>query len=152
MRQPRAGAALFVSGERFEHRLRVRFGECDPQGIVFNAHYVAYFDVALTELWRAALGSWGAMVERGVDAVVAQLEVRFHAPARADDLITLAVGVEALGRTSLTTVVDVARDGELLVAGRLRHVFVDAGTWQKTPMPDWIREGLSPYLVTTSVD
>ena len=75
----------------------------------------------------------------------------FHAPARADDLITLGVGVEALGRTSLTTVVDVARDGELLVAGRLRHVFVDARTWQKTPMPDWIRAGLSPYLVT-SVD
>jgi acyl-CoA thioester hydrolase len=90
---------------RFEHRLRVRFGECDPQGIVFNAHYVAYFDV----------------------------------------------GVEALGTTSLTTVVDVTRDGELLVAGRLRHVFVDARTWQKTPMPDWIRSGLSPYLVR-SVD
>ena len=42
---------------RCEHVLRVRFGECDPQGIVFNAHYVAYFDVALTELWREALGS-----------------------------------------------------------------------------------------------
>jgi acyl-CoA thioester hydrolase len=136
---------------RFEHRLRVRFGECDPQGIVFNAHYIAYFDVGLTELWREALGSWGGMVERGVDAVVAHLDVRFEAPARADDLITLAVGVEALGTTSLTTVVDVARDGELLVAGRLRHVFVDARTWQKTPMPDWIRSGLSPYLVR-SVD
>ena len=62
---------------RFEHQLRVRFGECDPQGIVFNAHYVAYFDVALTELWREALGSWGAMVERGVDAAVAHLDVAF---------------------------------------------------------------------------
>jgi acyl-CoA thioester hydrolase len=45
----------------------------------------------------------------------------------------------------------VTRDGELLVAGRLRHVFVDARTWQKTPMPDWIRAGLSAYLVR-SVD
>jgi acyl-CoA thioester hydrolase len=133
---------------RFEHQLRVRFGECDPQGIVFNAHYVAYFDVALTELWREALGSWSAMVERGVDAVVAHLDVDFRAPARADDLVTLGVGVEALGRTSLTTVVDVRRDGDLLVRGRLRHVFVDARTWEKTPMPEWIREGLGAYLVT----
>lgn len=130
---------------RFEHPLRVRFGECDPQGIVFNAHYVAWFDVVLTELWREALGGWGAMVERGVDAVVAHLGVDFHAPARADDLVVLGVSVEALGTTSLTTVLEIRRDGELLVQGRMRHVFVDAGTWSKLPMPDWIREGLGRY-------
>ncbi len=37
----------------FVHELRVRYGECDPQGIVFNANYLLYFDVAFTELWRA---------------------------------------------------------------------------------------------------
>ena len=132
---------------RFEHPLRVRFGECDPQGIVFNANYVAWFDVALTELWREALGSWGAMVERGIDAVVAHLDVTFHAPARSDELVTLSVGVESLGTTSLLTVIDVSRAGELLVQGRMRHVFVDAESWRKAPMPDWIRVGLSPYLL-----
>ena len=40
----------------FVHEIRVRYGECDPQGIVFNANYLAYFDVAFTELWRAAVG------------------------------------------------------------------------------------------------
>ena len=107
---------------------------------------MAWFDVALTELWREALGSWGAMVERGIDAVVAHLDVDFHAPARADDLVVLSVGVEALGVTSLRTVVDVRRGDELLVRGRLRHVFVSADTWEKTPAPDWIRDGLTRYL------
>ena len=37
----------------FVHELRVRYGECDPQGIVFNANYLAYFDHTVTELWRA---------------------------------------------------------------------------------------------------
>ena len=37
---------------RFSHRLRVRYGECDPQGIVFNANYMLYVDVVFTELWR----------------------------------------------------------------------------------------------------
>ena len=124
----------------------MRFGECDPQGIVFNAHYVAWFDVVLTELWREALGSWGAMVESGVDAVVAHLEVDFHAPARADDLVVLGVTVEALGTTSLNTVLEIRRDDELLVEGRMRHVFVDARTWSKVPMPDWIREGLGRFV------
>lgn len=36
---------------RFAHEFRVRYGECDPQGIVFNPNYVAYFDHAMTELW-----------------------------------------------------------------------------------------------------
>ncbi len=40
----------------FVHELRVRYGECDPQGIVFNANYLLYFDVAFTELWREAVG------------------------------------------------------------------------------------------------
>ena len=40
------------------HQLRVRYGECDAQGIVFNANYVAYFDVAITELWRDTVGPW----------------------------------------------------------------------------------------------
>jgi acyl-CoA thioester hydrolase len=130
----------------FEHELRVRFGEADPQGIVFNAHYVAWFDVALTELFRAALGSWSAMVARGVDAVVAEITARFVAPARADDLVVLRIWVERLGTTSMESVVEVRRDGELLVEGRLRHVFVDAQAWTKTPVPDFVREALAPYL------
>ena len=129
----------------FTHPLRVRFGECDPQGIVFNAHYVAWFDVALTELWREALGSWAAMVERGVDAVVAELTVRYRAPARADELLELRVAVEGFGTTSLRTRVDVRRGDALLAEGRLRHVFVDAATWAPVPAPDWIRDALAPY-------
>lgn len=129
----------------FVHELRVRYGECDPQGIVFNANYLLYFDVAFTEFWREALGSWNEMVERGVDAVVAEANARFRSPARFDDEVQLQVRVAELGRTSITTAIDVCRDGEVLVEGRLRHVFVDAKTWKKVEMPDWIREGLEEY-------
>jgi acyl-CoA thioester hydrolase len=134
----------------FVHELRVRYGECDPQGIVFNANYVAYFDVAFTELWREALGTWQEMVERGVDAVVAEVNVRFRAPARFDDLLQLQARVARLGTTSTTTEIDVVRDGQVLVEGRLRHVFLDTGTWQKTQIPDWVRGGLEPFVLATA--
>jgi acyl-CoA thioester hydrolase len=134
----------------FTHPLRVRFGECDPQGIVFNAHYVAYFDVAVTELWRETLGGWGAMKERGVDAVVGEINARFHAPARTDELLELRACVEAFGTTSLRLRVDVAREGFVLVEGRLRYVFVDARSWAPVPIPDWIRDGLAPYAEATA--
>jgi acyl-CoA thioester hydrolase len=131
----------------FVHELRVRYGECDPQGIVFNANYLLYFDVALTELWRSAIGAWQEMVERGVDAVVAEANARFRAPARYDDVLQLHAQVTRIGTTSFTTQIDVLRDGELLVEGRLQHVFVDAETWRKTEVPDWIRDGLRRFAV-----
>jgi acyl-CoA thioester hydrolase len=129
----------------FVHELRVRYGECDPQGIVFNANYLLYFDVAFTELWRAAVGPWQDMVERGVDAVVAEANVKFRAPARYDDVLELRAWIDELGTTSMTTRIDVVRDGEVLVEGRLRHVCVDTRTWGKTPVPDWIRDPLERF-------
>ena len=127
----------------FVHELRVRYGECDPQGIVFNANYLLYFDVAFTEYWRDRVGPWDDMAQYGVDAVVAEANLRFRAPARFDDVLTLEVTTEELGTTSTTTRVDIRRDGELLVECRLRHVFVDRETWAKTVIPDAIREQLA---------
>src|SRR5689334_21976843 len=73
----------------FVHTLRVRYGECDLQGSVINANYLVYYDVAFTELWREAVGPWLEMVDRGVDAVVAEANVRFRSRARYDDVIDL---------------------------------------------------------------
>jgi acyl-CoA thioester hydrolase len=132
--------------EPFVHELRVRYGECDPQGIVFNANYLLYFDVAFTELWRVAVGPWQEMVARGVDAVVAEARLRFHAPARFDDELRLRASVRSLGTTSITTQIDVLCGERLLVEGELRHVCVDTAGWAKTDVPDWVRSGLEPFL------
>jgi acyl-CoA thioester hydrolase len=129
----------------FEHELRVRYGECDPQGIVFNANYLAYFDIAVTELWRAAFGSWEAMVRRGVDVVVGEANVRFRAPARFDDVVTLRAHVARFGTTSLTLELEIARGEELLVNGWLRQVCVDSATLGKTEVPAWLRAGLERF-------
>jgi acyl-CoA thioester hydrolase len=130
----------------FVHELRVRYGECDPQGIVFNPNYLAYFDVAVTELWRAtALGSYEAMVQRGLDVVVGEANLRFRAPARFDDLIAIHARFAKFGTTSATLEMEIRRDGELLIEGWLRQVFVDAQTFKKTEIPGWAREALGVY-------
>jgi len=129
----------------FVHELRVRYGECDPQGIVFNANYLLFFDVAFTELWRAAIGPWQEMVERGIDAVVAETNIRFLAPARFDDVLRLKAQVARLGATAITTEIDVMRGDQLLVEGWLRHVCVDTADWSKTELPQWVRSGLRRF-------
>jgi acyl-CoA thioester hydrolase len=130
----------------FVHRHRVRYHECDPQGIVFNGNWFQYFDVTLTELWRVAFGSYATVMERGSDVVVVEATARYLAPARFEDEIEIAMAYEKLGTTSTVSRFDATRDGERLVEGRLVHVFVDAETMAKQPIPGWAREALVPYL------
>ena len=132
-------------GRRHQHVLRVRYGECDPQGIVFNANYLMYADVAFTELWREAIGPWLEMTERGYDAVVAEARLSFRAPARFDDELDVALRIAHRGRSSIATAVEVLRRDELLVEGELRHVVLSTGTWRPVQMPDWIRTGLERF-------
>src|SRR6478609_8694198 len=119
----------------FVHKLRVRYGECDPQGIVFNANYLLYFDVAFTEMWRVAVGPWNEMVQAGLDAVVAESHLAYRQPARFDDELRLELAVTRLGTTAVTTSIDVMRGDELLLEGWLRHVCVSTSTWKKTELP-----------------
>jgi acyl-CoA thioester hydrolase len=136
----------------FVHRLRVRYSECDPQGVVFNAHFVTYFDIALTELWREAIGPYGEMTATGTDMVVAEVRVRYHAPARFDDLLDIGVAPTRLGNTALSTRIEAHRHGELAVEGEMRHVFVDIATRHKQPIPDDVRRRLEPYLASTTAE
>ena len=140
------GGTLRRVPRAFSHRIRVRYGECDPQGIVFNANYFLYFDVALTELWREAIGPYQEMIDRyGVDLVVGEARCTYRAPARFDELIDLEMAVTRLGTTGMTSRIRILRDGALLVEGEMRHVFVEPDTHAKAPIPDAIRAALEPY-------
>ena len=126
----------------FTHRIRVRYGECDPQGVAFNANYLAWFDVVITELWRERLGGYAELVETGVDSVVAEATVRFLAPVVFDDLIDLEVSIGHIGNTSLVTEHRVLREGEPCAEGSVRYVFVATAGGRPTPIPDAVRSAL----------
>ena len=130
--------------EPFRHQLRVRYNECDPQGVVFNANYLTYFDLTMTELWRE-LGGYQAMVDAGVDMVVAEARILYRSPLRFDDEFEARVTVSELGETSMSTEVELARDGETVAQGELRYVFIESGGSAKQPIPDQIRDRLSAY-------
>jgi acyl-CoA thioester hydrolase len=129
------------------HRIRVRYSDCDPQGVLFNANYLTYFDIAMTELWRESIGPYEeAMARHGVDMVVAEARVRYLAPVRFDEEVELVAGELQLGNTSMTTRLRIEREGTRAAEGELRHVFVTYGTSEKTPIPEAVREALQPYV------
>jgi acyl-CoA thioester hydrolase len=131
----------------FTHELRVRYGECDAQGIVFNANFLAYVDVALTEIWRQAMGSYDRLLATGVDTVVAEANMRFLAPGRFDDVLRIEGGFDGLGTTSTTLRLRFRRDDDLLVEADIRYVFVDLEGWEKAEIPGIVREKLQPLLL-----
>jgi acyl-CoA thioester hydrolase len=135
-----------MTGEPFVNHLRVRYSECDPQGVVFNAHYLAYIDHTITELWRAAFGGYQVMLDQGVDIVVAEVKMRFRGSARFDDELSLEATVTHMGTTSMTSAHRFRRGEDVLLEAEIRHVFIETDSASKTPIPGWARDGLAPWV------
>lgn len=128
----------------FRHELRVRWNECDPQGIVFNANYVTYVDLTVTELWRGLFGGYADFVARNdTDLVVAEIALRFRGSARFDDVIGVTLDPVLTSASSITTGIAIDRAGEMLVEGTVRHVCVDATELTKRQAPDELRAALA---------
>ena len=131
-------------GEPFSHTLRVRYNECDPQGVVFNANYLIYFDITMSELWRE-LGGYQEMVDSGVDMVVAEAKIRYRAPLRFDDEFEVHATIANVDEDSMTTALVIMRGRDRVSEGELRHVFIESGGGPKAPIPERIREQLERY-------
>jgi YbgC/YbaW family acyl-CoA thioester hydrolase len=131
---------------RFFHRLRVRWAEVDMQQIVFNAHYLMYFDVAITEYWRAlALPYADAMHRLGGELYLKKAAVEFDAPARMDDTLDIAMGCTRLGNSSMTMTGAIFRGEQQLITGELIYVFADPASLTPRPIPDALRHVLLGY-------
>jgi acyl-CoA thioester hydrolase len=132
-----------MSSASYAMPLRVRYVECDMQGRVFNAHYLTWVDMAHTEALRDIAGGYTAMVDAGIDVVVAAAELSFRKPATFDDELVVEVRLAEPGTTSLRSDFTILRGAELIADCTMTHVCVDAKTFVKTPWPDWFREGLA---------
>jgi acyl-CoA thioester hydrolase len=127
----------------FFHPRRVQYAEIDAQGVVFNAHYLTYFDTALTEYMRA-LGYDYLNVARqsGDDFHTVRALVEFRGPVHFDDEIEVYARVARLGRSSLRFVLEIYRKGEeqLLTSGEVVWVNVNQSTHKSVPLPDKLVE------------
>lgn len=122
--------------------LRVRYHECDAQGVVFNANYFAWADMGSTEFWRGAFGGYERLVAEGLETVVVAAEGAFRRPARFDELLEVETTVTAIGVTSFALTSCFRRDGEELATITVRAVFVDVRLEGKREPPPEVRAAL----------
>ncbi|HQY76786.1 MAG TPA: YbgC/FadM family acyl-CoA thioesterase [Rhodoferax sp.] len=128
------------------HRLRVRWAEVDMQKIVFNAHYLMYFDTAMADYWRElAVPYEAAMHLLNGDLYVKKASVEYFSSARYDDQLEIGLRCGRIGNSSIIFDGAIFRGDTLLVTGELIYVFADPATQTSRPVPDALRDLLMAY-------
>ena len=121
---------------------RIRFSDCDVQGIVYNPTYLVYWDDAFTDYMDAIGCSWDHMVANGDDVVLARTEIDYRRSAGMGQVVRTTVRVAGIGRSSITFECRTVDAGtvETLVEGRQVQVIVDHETMRPKPVPGYLRE------------
>jgi acyl-CoA thioester hydrolase len=137
----------------FRYYLRVRYGECDAQKVVFNARYGDYVDLATIEFLRA-LGLNDVMVTGPLDYQVVKQTLEWKAPARFDQVLEVSVYAKQLGTTSFTLAAEfrIAGGDAVIAAVETVYVLVDAATLAKTPLPARVRAAMEQGAAGTATD
>ncbi len=131
---------------RFFFPFRVRYSEVDGQSVVFNAHYLTYYDTAITEFFRWLGYDYTADVKAtGVDFHTVKSLVEYKAPIRFDEQIEVGVRVGAIGNSSLRFDLAIFEKdaGDLRATGEIVWVYTDQKTHKTVRVPDSMRDMLA---------
>ena len=131
---------------RSNTRLRVRWSEVDLQKIVFNAHYLMYFDTAISDYWRAmAIPYEETMHQWGGDLYVKKASVEYFASARYEDQLDVMLKCIKVGNSSVVFHGAIFRSDQLLVTCELVYVYANPATQTSQPVPAAFRELLTAF-------
>ena len=137
---------------RHRERLRVRWAEVDLQQIVFNGHYLMYFDTAVAGYWRAlALPYHDAMALLGGDLYVRKATLEYEGSARFDEQLEVGIRCDRIGNSSMLLRAAVFRGERRLVQGELIYVFADPASQTAQPVPAPLRALLTAFEAGESV-
>jgi acyl-CoA thioester hydrolase len=128
--------------EPFTLPLGVRYAEVDQQGVVFNAHYLTWFDEAMTAYLIDRGLPYPALIDTGVDVMLVHTEIDWRGGVRWLDDVAVQVSLARLGRTSFTLDFAVVRDGTALVDGRTVYVCIGAADHEPREIPAPLRDAL----------
>lgn len=131
---------------RFYHPLRVRWTECDLQGIVFFGRYYEYFDLGMTEYLRNLGFTYpAAFTDAGGDLFIKHSHCDYAGSAVFDDELDVGTRIAGLGRSSIVFDFRVARAGEALATGEIVYVFADPEARTSMALPEDFRAAVRAF-------
>ena len=124
-------------GPSTEISIRARYAETDAMGVVHHASYVIWLEQGRTELLRARGVSYREIELAGFFVVLSDLQVRYHAAARYDDLVLLRATLDGTRsrQLSFTYQLRLSTTGALLVTARSEHIVVSRATGRPARLP-----------------
>jgi acyl-CoA thioester hydrolase len=131
-----------MGGYSFSTEIRVRFAETDAQGIVHNANYAVWFEVARVGYLEQYAGGYQRLRDAGVEALVLETHIRYLRPAVFDDRLTVHARCLDLSGARFRYEYAVERSGEVIADGWTKHATVDSGTLRPTRVPAWLIEAI----------
>lgn len=137
----------------FRYYLRVRYGECDAQKVVFNARYGEYVDLAVGEFIRAiGLNTSGTYDD--FDFQVVKQVTEWRAPARFDQVIEISMRTKHIGNTSFTLFAEFRIAGQEPIVTTIETVYVnvDPKTIVKLPLNEKVRAALTHAAPDVQID
>ena len=133
---------------RFHHSLRIRWGECDAQGIVFNAQYLNLLEVAIAEYYRVMGISLYELDTRQIfDPVTARVNLEYKSPAKIDDVIDIYMRICKIGTSSLNLIAEIyqSEHNQLLTTADIVYVAYDSANGKSSPIPKSIKGIISAF-------
>jgi acyl-CoA thioester hydrolase len=130
----------------FVHRVRPRYAEVDLQGVVFNAHWLTYFDEACTRFFEHLGFDAAKDFFETFDVMLVKAVLEWQGPAGFDDLVDIGVDVARIGTKSFDVRYSATVGGRPACTGVITYVSVVPGTHGSTPIPDTLRARLATEL------
>jgi acyl-CoA thioester hydrolase len=130
----------------FYYSFRVRYSEVDAQGIVFNAHYLTYFDSAMTEYLRHIEYDYvNEVKEKNEDFHTVKTLVEYKAPIFFDQIIDVCLRVKKVGNSSLTFYIEIhpKNKDNMLAFGEVVWVNSNQITHKSTPLSDVLKKKIA---------
>jgi acyl-CoA thioester hydrolase len=140
----------FVSDFRFHTDVTVRFAETDAQGVVHNAVYLVWFEVARVAYLAEYAGGYPALRAQGLESFVLESHVRYRQPAHFDDRLRIHTRIGELRGARFRFDYEVTRDGAVIADGWTTHACVDSKTLRPTRIPAALAESIAKAEASSS--
>src|SRR5262245_52069029 len=129
-------------GFTFATDLTVRFSETDAQGVVHNAVYLVWFEIARIDYLARFRDGYPGLRADGLEALTLEAHVRYRAPARFDDRLRVYARCGDLRGARFRFEYEIERGEEIVADGWTAHAVVDAELLRPTRMPAWLGEAI----------
>ena len=128
----------------FIHRIRVRYAEIDGQGVVFNAHWLTYFDDSCTRFMES-LGFGAEFWTVEFDVMLVRDVVEWQGSARFDEWIDIEVAPVRLGTKSFDLRYRASVDGRAACNATITYVAVQPRANTSIEIPTQVRAALAAH-------